>query len=58
MVSIISVTAALVLDKGKPGERVRDVRREQAIYRLAFWGTYNRLEGVRGAGMSQRTRRP
>lgn len=52
MISIVSIAAALVLDKGK-SDRVSgpvvNVSKEEA---------YSRLERVRGAGMSQRTRRP
>lgn len=53
MIGIIGISAAFILDESEPGIRVRP----QKLDSLAQ-PTYRRLEGVRGAGISQRTRRP
>lgn len=54
MVSVIGVATALVLDKGKTDAEVSSV-----LGRLTRQkSTHSLLEEVRGAGMSQRTRRP
>lgn len=53
MVGIISITSILILDKGKPRDRVSGAQPESSETR-----TYSLLEAERGAGMSQRTRRP
>ena len=51
MISIISVTTALVLNESEPVTSV-------SLFWLLRRTTYNRLDAERGAGMSQRTRRP
>lgn len=56
IVSIISVSTILVLYKG---EAVADELASLCWGAQRFsYGTYSRLEEERGAGMSQRTRRP
>lgn len=52
MVSVIGVATALILDKSKA------VEISTAVAVVNVLTTYRRLEDVRGAGMSQRTRRP
>lgn len=54
MVSVIGVATALVLDKGETDAEVSSVLGRLTCQR----STHSLLEEVRGAGMSQRTRRP
>lgn len=54
MVSVIGVATALVLDKGETDAEVSGVLGRLTCQR----STHSLLEEVRGAGMSQRTRRP
>ena len=55
MIRIVCIAATLILNKGEPG-RQSDIMRNTSIRRVMV--TYRRLDAVRGAGMSQRTRRP
>jgi len=52
MIGVISIAAALVFDKGKP-----IVLLDHMVVRRSVT-THNRLDAVRGAGMSHLTRRP
>jgi hypothetical protein len=54
VVSIVSITARLIFDKGE----ATIVWASAFHARRGFRSTYRRLEAERGAGMSQRTRRP
>jgi hypothetical protein len=55
VVGVIRITTTLILNEGKPTFSVNDIRVDSYGDRdLA----HRRLAAVRGAGMSQRTRRP
>lgn len=55
VVRIISITARFILNE----REARDKLLADAFHNKASWGkTYRRLEAERGAGISQRTRRP
>ena len=54
MVRIVCITATLILNKGKSICYVSDLIRSQR----GGPNTHNLLAALRGAGMSQRTRRP
>lgn len=53
MVGVVSVAAALVLNEGEAGRLAL-----ACATGCRHYGTYRRDEAERGAGMSQRTRRP
>jgi hypothetical protein len=55
MVGIICITTTLVLDERKSTFGVNDIRVD---FKVDQDSTHRRLAAVRGAGMSQRTRRP
>ena len=52
-VRVVSITAALIFDKSKP-----DLSVHANIGFGCIGCAYNLLEGLRGAGISHRTRRP
>ncbi len=57
MVGIIRITTALIFDECEPADRVsRYVLLMQRNTEIS--GTHSLLAALRGAGMSQRTRRP
>lgn len=57
MIGIISITSTLVFDESKSADRVSMHKPDEAAT-APFPGTYSLLAALRGAGMSQRTRRP
>ena len=52
VISVISVSTTLILDERKPGRVI------SRCVEIAHEDTHSLLDGVRGIGISQRTRRP